>query len=104
MIHFGKAILFTPFKSINKQIIFPISVIGNLKFSNETSLEIKELQNFTSRTYVLAASTHDDEEYQLAKMWKGINNQEQLLVIAPRHPDRTESILHKLKSRMNPSG
>ena len=74
-----------------------ISVIGNLKFSNETSIEIKVLQNFTNRSYVLAASTHDDEEYQLAKMWQSINNQGQLLVIAPRHPDRTESILQKLK-------
>jgi len=74
-----------------------ISVIGNLKFSNEMSIEIKELRYFTDRSYVLAASTHDDEEYQLAKMWKAINNQKQLLVIAPRHPDRTESILQKLK-------
>ncbi len=75
-----------------------IEVIGNLKFSNEASKEIKTLDNFTRRSYVLAASTHDDEEYQLAKMWKNINNQGKLLVIAPRHPDRSESILQKIKA------
>jgi len=74
-----------------------ISVIGNLKFSGEALKEIKKLDNFTDRPYVLAASTHDDEEYQLAKMWQSIDNQGQLLVIAPRHPDRTESILKKIK-------
>jgi 3-deoxy-D-manno-octulosonic-acid transferase len=75
-----------------------ISVVGNLKFANDSSIETKDPKKFTDRNYVLAASTHDDEEYQLATMWQAIDHQNKLLVIAPRHPDRTKSILLKLKS------
>ena len=75
-----------------------VSIIGNMKYSASKTLDIKTLENFTNRAYVLAASTHEDEEYQLAKLWTSINNQRQLLVIAPRHPQRLDEILQKLNT------
>lgn len=48
------------------------------------------------RPFVLAASTHDDEERRLANAWRERGHREHLLVIAPRHPERGESIARTL--------
>ena len=45
--------------------------------------------------FVLLASTHDDEELQLATRWLQQNNPP-LLVIAPRHPDRAGDLKRQL--------
>jgi len=71
---------------------------GNLKFSPISGSQPAIIENFTQREYVLAASTHDDEELQLAQLWKNNTTQDTLLVIAPRHPDRSDDILKQLTS------
>ncbi|HEY9051413.1 MAG TPA: 3-deoxy-D-manno-octulosonic acid transferase, partial [Gammaproteobacteria bacterium] len=77
-----------------------VEVVGNLKFAQRVMHEQKALPNFTDRAFVLAASTHDDEEYQLAAIWKQLQRPDYLLVIVPRHPERGMGIvrqLHKLQ-------
>lgn len=71
-----------------------VSLIGNLKFA-APSLNI-ENQNQTRRDYVLIASTHDDEEAQITRVWQALQRNE-LLVIAPRHPERSADILRRLQ-------
>jgi 3-deoxy-D-manno-octulosonic-acid transferase len=44
---------------------------------------------------VLVASTHDDEEAQIYTIWKK-HKRKELLIIAPRHPERATSIIKKL--------
>ena len=72
--------------------------LGNLKFSQTNQLKTVDLNNFTQREYLLAASTHNDEELQLAKLWQQSDLQKTLLVIAPRHPHRSTDILKQLES------
>lgn len=74
--------------------------IGNLKFAAPASKTTKAVDHFTERAFILVASTHDDEERQIARLWKSLQPQPHLLVIAPRHPERTTSILEQL----NPLG
>ena len=69
------------------------SVTGNLKYALSSHKTAK--QDLTKRSYILAASTHDDEEIQIAKCWLGLDRKE-LLVIAPRHPERKNKIIEKL--------
>ena len=72
--------------------------IGNLKFAGNVNEDtIATLDNFTRRPYVLAASTHDDEEWQLAKLWVE-RDFKPLLVIAPRHPERGRKIVRQMKN------
>jgi len=55
--------------------------------------------------YVLAASTHDDEELQLAQAWLATTS-EQLLVIAPRHAERGARLaksLNALQKEIDPA-
>jgi len=72
-----------------------ISVIGNLKYAaTEKSSYPAAL---LSRPYVLAASTHEDEEYQIAQAWLH-STIDQLLVIAPRHPERGAKLIQCLNA------
>jgi 3-deoxy-D-manno-octulosonic-acid transferase len=70
-----------------------VSLIGNLKYSPPSSHAIEQPQ--VSREYVVAASTHADEELQILQCWLKLNRNE-LLVIAPRHPERRDEILKQL--------
>jgi len=72
-----------------------VSILGNLKFIPPISINA-ESQTMTQRDYVLVASSHNDEEYQITKVWNRLNRNE-LLVIAPRHPERREDIIKQLK-------
>ena len=72
-----------------------ISILGNLKFIPPASINT-ESQTMTQRDYVLVASSHNDEEYQITKIWNTLKRDE-LLVIAPRHPERRDSIIKQLK-------
>lgn len=74
-----------------------VKVVGNLKFAATHNLQQEPPENFTGRSYVLAASTHSDEEWQLAKLWPALNAQGRLLVIVPRHPQRRDDILRQLQ-------
>jgi len=72
---------------------------GNLKLttaldsaqSNDTNFQISE------REYVLLASTHNDEEREIYNVWKKLNRKE-LLIIAPRHPERSPTIQKQLNN------
>lgn len=48
--------------------------------------------------YVLAASTHDDEELGVARRWLADATRTELLVIAPRHPQRGAALAAQLKT------
>ena len=74
-----------------------ISTAGNLKLTTALNKQQStEDNNFSiNREYVLVASTHEDEECQIYTLWKKLNREE-LLIIAPRHPERAASIVKKL--------
>lgn len=82
----------------NKDIV---STIGNLKLS--TALQARQTTGSTNikinRKYILVASTHNDEELQIYKLWKQLDRNE-LLVIAPRHPERGTAILKQLSNNL----
>jgi 3-deoxy-D-manno-octulosonic-acid transferase len=85
-----------------------IKTIGNLKFT--TAMMAGQPGNINSnknadenslsiyRDYVLLASTHQDEERQFYGIWKQLDRDE-LLVIAPRHPERAASIINQLNCK-----
>ncbi|VAW51105.1 3-deoxy-D-manno-octulosonic acid transferase [hydrothermal vent metagenome] len=66
------------------------AVLDNLQSTN-TSTKI------TEREYVLLASTHNNEEREIYNIWKKLNRKE-LLIIAPRHPERGQSIQKQLNN------
>jgi len=74
-----------------------VMTIGNLKFTTALANETIKTEETISivRKYVLLASTHKDEEEQIFHIWKKLKRPE-LLVIAPRHPERSASIISKL--------
>ena len=73
-----------------------VRVLGNLKFS--AAKKLSDTNAITlPRPFLLAASTHDDEEWQLAKAWLALEQRAELLVIAPRHPQRSASIIKQLQ-------
>ncbi len=74
-----------------------IKKIGNLKLATAIPEKQTSQKNNLSieRDYVLLASTHQNEEQQVYKLWKKLNRSE-LLVIAPRHPERSASIIKQL--------
>lgn len=71
-----------------------VRVIGNIKFAAPIAAADDRIE--LGRPFVLAASTHDDEELQLAAAWSAGDMSRTLLVIAPRHPGRGESITDRL--------
>ncbi len=71
-----------------------IKTVGNLKYAASFDEQLPDLIN---RPYILAASTHDDEELQIAAVWQRIEKRDCVLVIAPRHPRRAEKILNALQ-------
>ena len=74
-----------------------VHVVGNIKFS--AAKPVTDIQPVAlPHPFVLAASTHDDEELQLARMWLALSTGDTLLVIAPRHPNRSASIIKQLRS------
>ena len=85
-----------------------VEVVGNLKFANkitdetdETLLELKA--TLAKKRYILAASTHANEEIQIAETWQkamqtnSYNTNTHLLLIAPRHPHRGHAIAQRLR-------
>jgi len=75
-----------------------IHTTGNLKFTTAIkNIAAEEDQFSIDRGYVLVASTHDDEEAQIYNAWKKLDRDE-LLIIAPRHPERGAAITRKLDS------
>ncbi len=78
-----------------------IEIVGNLKRAGGAA---GPLPDPIGRRYVLAASTHEDEEMQAAEAWRRALDQTDsadapLLVIAPRHPRRGRAIARQLTKR-----
>lgn len=71
-----------------------IQVAGNLKYSGQ-ALSESEFPLLES-PYVVAASTHADEELRLAVAWQTQADTSALLVIVPRHPERGDDIRKQL--------
>lgn len=72
-----------------------VKVIGNLKFA-VASRAPKTAAAPIPRPYVLAVSTHEDEERRLASLWRTYRQPPHLLVVAPRHPVRVPQILAQI--------
>jgi len=72
--------------------------IGNIKFAYKIKNFNADPIKLSSRSYVLVASTHANEEVDILKAWLSINTGNNLLVIAPRHPKRLSEILHQLSA------
>lgn len=71
-----------------------IQVLGNLKYAGLTTLP--DYPNSCPREFVLLASSHDDEEKQITQIWQKLKRPE-LLVIVPRHPQRSKQIQQQLE-------
>lgn len=72
-----------------------ITTVGNLKFGARATATIGT--PILDTPYCVAASTHDDEETQLAKAWLQATPN-CTLVIVPRHPERGPAIQDRLSS------
>jgi len=71
-----------------------IDVLGNIKFSAINKQQIEAIN--LNRSYVLAASTREDEEQLIVGAWLKAQHNDNLLVIVPRHPNRLAEILTQL--------
>ncbi len=72
-----------------------VSLIGNLKYSPPSTQAMEKPR--VNGEYIVAASTHADEETRILQCWLKLDRSE-LLVIAPRHPERRDEILRQLSS------
>lgn len=63
-----------------------VKVAGDLKYATGNSPT--NIEPFINVPFVLAASTHADEELSIAQAWKQREMHKALLVIVPRHPER----------------
>ncbi len=73
-----------------------IENLGNIKYAARTGEGPGTAP--IPHPYVLAASTHGDEERQLAHVWQTLDSRGHLLVLMPRYPDRAPEILKVLES------
>ena len=75
-----------------------LEVVGNLKFAIEAHTDQRPVHlpdALQQRGYCVAASTHHNEEQQLARLWQQLDTPH-LLVIVPRHPNRSVQIQKQL--------
>ena len=71
-----------------------VEIAGDLKYASGNIHA--DTTPFIHRPFVLAASTHADEELQIATAWKKRNHKKTLLVLAPRHPERGTIVFNEL--------
>jgi 3-deoxy-D-manno-octulosonic-acid transferase len=71
-----------------------VTLAGNLKWAAAAPAAPID----PGRPFCLAASTHDDEELRLARAWRQSGPPDELLVMAPRHPERGAAIARALAS------
>lgn len=71
--------------------------VGNLKYAIKPYLNANLPCTTIKRPFLLAVSTHDDEEIQLAQHLDILKQKNYLLVIAPRYPDRGKQLLQQLR-------
>lgn len=73
-----------------------IHVVGNLKYAFRPKAEYPRL---ISRPYLLASSTHAGEEEAVVRAFLNADGAAgHLLVVAPRHPDRADDIIRRLRA------
>lgn len=78
-----------------------VKVPGNLKnLTQQTALENASTDLLNGRDFCLLASTHDSEELDLTREWM-TRNRGELLVIVPRHPDRSAKLTTALGALTN---
>jgi len=70
-----------------------VLVLGNIKYSAQP--DAQQQTRPIQRDYLLAASTHADEELNITQAWLELERPE-LLVIVPRHPKRSASVQKQL--------
>jgi 3-deoxy-D-manno-octulosonic-acid transferase len=81
--------------------------LGNIKYAglplpvDEEKLHAIQKQ-IGKRTLFLASSTHNDEEYKIARMHKNLKTKfpDLLTIIAPRHPNRGPEIQEKIQKEI----
>jgi 3-deoxy-D-manno-octulosonic-acid transferase len=71
-----------------------VTIAGDLKYA--TGSTQADIEPFIKPPFVLAASTHADEELRIADAWKSIKKNNVLMVIAPRHPERGVIVYNEL--------
>lgn len=71
-----------------------VTIGGDLKYA--TGIARTKAQPYIKQAFVLAASTHANEERELANAWRLSTSENVLLVIAPRHPERGSSVYNDL--------
>ncbi len=75
-----------------------VEVIDNIKFARPAAGAGAPAPILLPRPYVVAASTHDDEELRLSRAWLSSHlGDTRLLVIVPRHPKRKTAIVQQLR-------
>ena len=68
------------------------------------SNEKKQYKDNLEKKLIICASTHEPEEKILVEAFEMLNNENIILVLAPRHPERISKIYKELKhSGLNPS-
>ena len=72
--------------------------VGNLKYA-AAQIKMDLPATGIQRPYLLAASTHEDEELQLVQHLPLLKQKNYLLVIAPRYPDRGSPLHHQLQQK-----
>lgn len=75
-----------------------VRVIGNIKLAPPASTVKSPATPSLHPRYVLAASTHADEEMLITRRWLTRSHNDCLLVIAPRHPERGKEIAKRLRA------
>jgi len=83
-----------------------IHVVGNLKYAIAApKVDVAKLRQrvdaSATRAIVLVASTHDDEEQRILKMWPVWHRQTPnlLLLMVPRHPERFDEVASMVKAQ-----
>lgn len=71
-------------------------VAGNLKYAAARTGKAT-CRTVSKYPFLLAVSTHEDEELQLAQHLPLLREKNHLLVIAPRYPERCQALCHQLQ-------
>ncbi len=83
-----------------------VEVMGNLKFDIEQNLTDDEMEKYAdelkTKSYrvLIAASTHKGEDEIILKAYKSLKEkyQDAKLLIAPRHPQRFDEVMHLIRA------
>ena len=81
-------------------------VIKDCSFKFDSLSIQNERDNFENKgkKLIICASTHDPEEKILVKAFSMLNNENAILVLVPRHPERASKIIKDIKKLgINPS-